>query len=399
MATHSPPIPRFSRITNAPGARNESLAPARRRWSIRVGRVLGIDLYLHAALIVLLAWIVGGNLASGLGWRSAVDALVLLVAVFAIVVLHELGHAMAARAFGIRTRDITLYPFGGIASLERIPEQPKQELLIALAGPAVNVALAIVFGAASLALYDTPAAFELEAASASALPMLAGINVTLAVFNLLPAFPMDGGRVFRAALGFSLGFRRSTEIAARLGKAMAALFAVGGFFVNPMLLVVAGFVWIGAQQELVAVRVRTALAGVPVASAMTQSFSVLGPNDTLADACDLVVSGFQRSIPIIDAGRVVGVLTRDALTQGLVTGGLSARVSDVMHRRIVTAALGDDLHAVLGRVTSEDSSIAVVLDANRTIGIIEPDNVADLVRLRMAAARNAELSAVRRRLS
>jgi Zn-dependent protease/predicted transcriptional regulator len=369
----------------------ESIAPARRRWSIRIGRLLGIDVYLHATLFVLLAWIVGGNVASGLGWRSALGMASLVAAVFAIVVLHELGHAMAARAFGIRTRDITLYPIGGVARLERIPEQPKQELLIALAGPAVNVGLAVAFGAASLALYGTPVAFDLEP-GAPALPALTSINVTLAVFNLLPAFPLDGGRVFRAALGFSLDFRRATEIAARLGKAMAVLLAAFGLFTGPMLLLVAGFIWIGASQELAAVRVRTVLDGLTVESGMTRGFSSLSPYESLARASELVVSSFQRAIPIVDAARVVGVLTREALIQGLATVGPNAPLSDAMHRRVVAARPGDDLYAVLGRVSAEEGSIAIVLDEDRVVGVIEPENVADLIRVRMATARNAELA-------
>jgi Zn-dependent protease len=209
--------------------------------------LLGIPIYLHVTFLLLLGvFFLGSLLSAGVG--AAVGTLVLISSVFGLVVLHELGHAMAARAFGIRTRDVTLLPIGGVARLERMPEEPRQEFWIALAGPAVNVAIAGLLG---IWLFVTAGSVGGGFAA-----RLMSINLALVLFNLLPAFPMDGGRVLRAALARRMGTMRATEIAATVGKGMALLFGIAGLFLNPMLILIAFFVWIGANQELLIARSR-----------------------------------------------------------------------------------------------------------------------------------------------
>jgi Zn-dependent protease len=232
-------------------------------WSFRLGQVNGIDIYVHGTFLILLAWIGLSHAMSGHGMAATLDGLLFTVTIFGIVVLHELGHALTAARYGIRTRDITLYPIGGVASLERIPENPRQEFLVALAGPAVNVALAAVL-AVILSVMKLPTGVaNMHVVGGSFLTKLMWVNVSLAVFNLLPAFPMDGGRVLRAALAFRMGRERATEIAARIGQAMAFGFALVGLFGNPMLLFIALFVWSGAQGEATMVRLRSCCMTFP----------------------------------------------------------------------------------------------------------------------------------------
>jgi Zn-dependent protease len=204
--------------------------------SLRLGRLFGIPVYMHFTFILLLAVVALVQLFQG-GIAAAFAMVLLISAVFGCVLLHEFGHALAARHFGIATRDVTLLPIGGLARLERLPSDPRQELWIALAGPAVNVVL-VGFFAVPAVLFGSAVAAQLMM-----------INLGLVLFNMLPAFPMDGGRVLRAVLAGSLGNLRATEIAAAVGRVMAVIFGVAGLLWNPMLIFIAMFVWFGAGQE------------------------------------------------------------------------------------------------------------------------------------------------------
>jgi len=222
-------------------------------WSYRIARIVGIDVKIHLSFVLLpvifgyLGWRQGGPAAAG-------ESILFILLLFVCVVLHEFGHALAGRCFGIRTPDITLLPIGGVARMERIPEKPSQELAIALAGPAVNVLIAAVLGGV---LATTGGIFLITPEKwRTIFQNLMTINLALVVFNLVPAFPMDGGRVLRAVLGFFLPFTTSSRIAARTGQVMALLFVIGGFLWNPMLLLIAFFVFNGARQEIDYIRQR-----------------------------------------------------------------------------------------------------------------------------------------------
>ena len=187
------------------------------------------------------------------GLSGAIQGVLLILALFACVLLHEFGHAFAARAFGIRTPDITLWPFGGVARLNRIPDKPWQELIVAIAGPLVNVVIAaglfLIHGTAGIQQAE-----HLESPRVDLLAKLAWVNVILVLFNLIPAFPMDGGRVLRALLAMVMPYAQATQIAARLGQGLAVLFAMFGFVYNPVLIFIAFVIFVGAQQELAMAR-------------------------------------------------------------------------------------------------------------------------------------------------
>ena len=190
-------------------------------WSWRIGRIAGIDVYIHFTFVFLLAWVALAHYMAHNDLAEAMRGLIFIVALFGIVVLHELGHALAARRYGIRTRDITLLPIGGVARLERMPEDPKQELVVALAGPAVNVVMAAAIYVGLMLRQELVPLGEAVRVGGGFVSQLFWVNVSLALFNLLPAFPMDGGRVLRALLGMRLDYVRATQVAARIGQGMA----------------------------------------------------------------------------------------------------------------------------------------------------------------------------------
>ncbi|MEX0852295.1 MAG: site-2 protease family protein, partial [Bauldia sp.] len=218
-------------------------------WSITVARVAGSEIRVHLTFLILLAWIGIAQYAAG-GAAAALDAVLFIVAVFACVVLHELGHAVAARRYGITTPDITLLPIGGLARLSRIPDNPTEEIVIAVAGPLVNVLIAAVLIVILGARPDAATIAAIEDPAPGFLARLAAVNIYLVLFNLIPAFPMDGGRVLRALLAFRLGRRRATEIAARIGQGLAFAFGfLGLVYGNPILVFIAIFVYLAAAGE------------------------------------------------------------------------------------------------------------------------------------------------------
>jgi Zn-dependent protease len=311
-------------------------------WSWRIGRIAGITLRMHVTFPLLLLWVAQGALRDGGTMEAALSAVLLILIVFAVVVMHEFGHALMARRFGIATHDITLLPIGGVARLERMPREPRQELLIAVAGPAVNVVLALVFagvlavigGAGSFAdlgtLLNDPAPFD----GRVFLVQLVAINIWLLAFNLLPAFPMDGGRVLRALL--SMRYRdhtRATMAAAAVGRVFAVIFGIVGLFVvgSPTLVLIAVFVWIAGTGEAMSVRNESALAGATLQSIMITEFRTVGPDDPLSHAAQMVIDGFQQDFPVVDEhGRLAGMLSRANLVRGLSEQGRDGLVRQVM---------------------------------------------------------------------
>ena len=288
------------------------------KWSWRVGTVAEIGIFIHWTFALILAWVAITYALAGAPLAAVAEALALILAIFGCVILHELGHALTAKRFGIRTRDITLLPIGGVARLERMPERPIHELLVALAGPAVNVVIAIVLAALLVVWRGGDALVDMAFIEHSLLAKLFYLNIILAVFNLLPAFPMDGGRVLRALLAMRLSYERATDIAASVGQAMAISFAAIGIFYNWFLIFIALFVYIGAQQEAEQIRNRSLLAGARVGDAMITNFTAMRPHDPIVLAADRLLHGDQQHFPVVDArGRVAGVLTRPDLIQAL----------------------------------------------------------------------------------
>ncbi|MCE9606379.1 MAG: site-2 protease family protein [Planctomycetia bacterium] len=354
------------------------------KWSWKIGEVRGIAVYVHATFFILLAFAFLSDWSERQGLVSALEGVGFVLAIFGCIVLHELGHALTAARFGIRTRDITLLPIGGVARMERIPENPRQELWVALAGPAVNMVIAaVVF----VGLQLTRSYIPMEQLPPNEVPFwqrLLVVNVFLGLFNLLPAFPMDGGRVLRALLATRLDYARATQIAASVGQSLALLFALVGLLANPILLFVALFVWIGAPQEAGEVRMKSSLNGISVAKAMLTDFQSLAPQDSIHRAIQLILAGSQHDFPVIDNARVVGVLTRSDLLRSLARAGSEGTIETAMQRTFSTADADEPLTVAIERFQTRDCPTMPVLRKAALVGLLTLENVGELVMIREA---------------
>jgi Zn-dependent protease/predicted transcriptional regulator len=361
-----------------------SIAQASRKWSLKVGEISGIAISVHATFLLLVAWFAMafwfevGNLA------RVASGVALLLLLFGCVLLHELGHALTAQRFGFKTREITLLPIGGVANLERMPDDPKQSLWITLAGPAVNIAIAAALFVALRVTGAWRPLAEIGLTTGPFFERLMFVNISLVLFNMLPAFPMDGGRALRALLATRLDERRATHIAARLGQAMAALFAIAGWLANPLLILIALFVWTGAAQEAAMADLRAALRGIPVARVMLTAFRSLTPNEPLSTAIELVQHGGQHDFPVTRDGRLVGLLTRHDLLHALGEGGPESLVADAMERDLQIVDPREMLETALSQLDARQSSTAAVMQDGRLIGLLSAEAVAEFLNLQAA---------------
>jgi len=363
------------------------------RGSWKIGRLAGIDVFMHWTFLLLLGWIAFIYLAQGESLAAALTGVGFVIAIFGCVVLHELGHALTARRFGVPTRDITLLPIGGVARLQRIPERPIQEFLVAIAGPAVNVVIAAGLFVLLLAL------FGIEGILANMQNMapetivggpflvnLMAVNLLLVVFNVLPAFPMDGGRILRAALASQMDYVKATRIAARIGQGMAVLFAIAGLFGNPFLLLIAVFVFLGAAGELQMVVFRAGTSGVTAKQAMMTRLRTLRATDTLSQAADALLEGSEHEFPVVDeSGRLVGILGREALVEALQESNSHDVVTSVMSQQFPVVSADDDLREIVVRMREEPGTTAVpVVEGDRLVGLITMDNIQEMMAIRTA---------------
>jgi Zn-dependent protease/predicted transcriptional regulator len=352
------------------------------KWSLRLGRFFGIDLFLHFTFLLFLLWIWYETRAQGLAFVA------FFLSAFTCVVLHEYGHALTARRFGIGTRDITLLPIGGIARLEKMPSDPREELLVAIAGPAVNVAIAaLLWGVCLLAGInpDPKGVDHMIGGGAAFLVTLLWWNVIMVAFNMLPAFPMDGGRVLRAALAMRMDYAKATRWAATTGKVMALIFgSVAIFFIgSPMLIVIAFFVWIGAGEEAAAAEQKAMLAGVRVRDAMLVDFRRVGPDETAGTVAQIILQGWQADFPVIFDGKVVGVISWKDVIRGL-NGGRGESVSTFMRHDVPSCLPSENLEIVLERMRELELPLMPVVEDDRLLGLVTPENTIEFMLIRRA---------------
>jgi len=357
------------------------------RWTLPLGTLLGIRIELHVTFLLFIAWIAiaqglfAGNVAAALG------AVALLLLVFACVLLHELGHALAARRYGIVTRDIILLPIGGVARLMRMPERPQQEIVVAIAGPAVNVAIAVLL---ALILVGLGHPLVLPTLGGGLLEALLLVNLWMVLFNLVPAFPMDGGRVLRALLALQLPYARATRIAAGIGQGIALLFGLFGLWQNqPGLMFIGLFVFLAAAEERALVQTRASLAGVPVGAAMLTDFYKLDARDPLRRAAEYLVAGSQQDFPVLDGEAPIGVLTRDDLIRGIQGRGAESPVGEALRRDGQYAEANEPLEETVARMRAHGRSALPVLRSGRLVGLITLENIGDVLLVRDALKRYA----------
>jgi Zn-dependent protease/CBS domain-containing protein len=355
-------------------------------WSFPIGRLFGSELRVHATFFLLLLWIGAAAYFAG-GWAATVENLLFIAALFACVVAHEYGHALMARRYGIATPDITLLPIGGMARLERMPDDPKQEIAVALAGPAVNVAiwaiLVVLFGAETR--LDRLAAIEDPAQGF--LGRLAVVNLFLVVFNMIPAFPMDGGRVFRALLSIRMGRVAATRVAARAGQAMAFVFGFLGLASgNPLLMLIGVFVFIAASAESADVALRDVARSLMARDAMITAYEALDEDATLATAAAALIRTTQHEFPVVGVdGQLLGFLTRGALFRAMAEDNRTGPIAPLIRRDIPQVVLTAPLETALDAMQKESAPAVGVTDRQgHLIGYITPENVGELMALRRA---------------
>ena len=354
-------------------------------WSLNIGSVAGTAIRIHITFLLFLAWIFGVEYIAG-GPQAAWNGLLFIVLLFLCVLLHEFGHIFTARAFGVRTPDVILLPIGGVSRLERIPEKPSEEFLIAIAGPAVNVVIAVLLVLVVGANLSTDHLAALESANVSMIDRLAVVNLFLALFNLLPAFPMDGGRVLRALLASRFGYVRATEIAATIGQWVAFALGFLGLFGNPILIFIAIFVYLAAASEAHLVAIRAMSRGVPVTAAMLTQFATLTPDEHIDTAVETLLRTSQGEFPVVDgSGRPIGVLARNDLIRALKERGAVAHVGDAMSDRIPTVGNRSCLEDAF-RLLQEKSAPAVgVVDAaGRLVGLVTSETIGEMLMLHQA---------------
>ena len=353
-------------------------------WSLTIGRIGGTAVKIHITFLLFLAWI-GFSAWEREGPAAALESLIFILLLFLCVTLHEFGHIVMARRFGIETPMVTLLPIGGVASLERLPTKPMQEFLVAIAGPAVNLVIGGVLilllghiGPERLSQLDDP--------NVSLLARLAAANIFLVVFNLIPAFPMDGGRVLHAFLSTRLGPQRATQVAATIGQALAFGFGFLGLFGNPLLLFIAIFIYMAASAEARMSSLQEALRGLSASDAMETRFTAIPIEANLAQAVEALMSTAQHEFPVLDSfSKPVGILTREDILAALPNHDRSAPVASFMRSPVESVSLKTPAEALLERLQSAIARTLFVTKSDGAIvGIVTGQTLAELMMIKSA---------------
>ncbi|MBO0713072.1 MAG: site-2 protease family protein, partial [Acetobacteraceae bacterium] len=361
-------------------------------WSVNIGSIAGTAVRIHFTFLLFLAWLFVASWASG-GPAAAWNGLAFMLLLFACVLAHEFGHIFTARAFGVPTPDVTLLPIGGVARLARIPEAPSQEFLIAIAGPLVNVAIAILLVLLAGAHFNARELAQVDSTQISLIDRLAEVNLFLAIFNMIPAFPMDGGRVLRALLAIRLGHVRATELAAGIGQLVAFGLGFLGLFGNPLLIFIAVFVYLAASSEAHLVAIRAMTRGVPVAAAMMTEFATLTPDERIDAAIETLLHTSQSEFAVVDADhRLVGLLDRHGMIRALKTLGPDARVEAAMVKDVPSVDSRSCLEDAF-RLLQESSApaVGIVNAAGRLVGLITSETVGEMLMVRNAMPKGTRI--------
>jgi len=359
------------------------------KGALKLGRISGIKIEVHWTFTLLLLWVAFIEIRQGSDFYRVLLNEALIVVLFVCVVLHELGHALTAKKFGVKTKNILLLPIGGVATLEKMPEKPLHELLVALAGPAVNVLIAIllvlVVPIRSYFNFDSIVLEEMlfEPTFQNFLFYLFIANVMLVIFNLIPAFPMDGGRVLRALLSFKLGRVEATNIAASIGQFLAFVFFILGLFFNPFLILISFFIFFGAYGENQMVKQGALLEGHLAKEATLTNITKLRPDNTLQEVIDILLAGTEKDFVVIENDRIIGVLTQKDILKNTKTP--SVLVDDIMQRKFQTVDVSMEIMKVLQMISREKNNFFPVVENGQLIGAIDSTNISEFILLKTSS--------------
>jgi len=342
------------------------------KWSFKIGSIFGIPIRIHITFLLLL-FFVAINPHRGL--LGGLVGVLFIVLVFIGVLLHELGHSLVARHFGAPVHDIILLPIGGVSRTE-IPEDPKQEIMMAVAGPVVSLILALFFLLFSILLgYNLGFGHFLDA-KAKILVELFYVNLMLAIFNLIPAFPMDGGRILRGILALSMDPVRATRIAVGIGQALAVIMFFVGIFFNWWLALIAIFLYFGAETEEQGTILRKVLHQVPVRALMLDKFEVLSPEDDLSRVLEVICHSAQSDFPVIENNQLVGIVSKEVIFQALRQLPSETKVRDIMIREFYQTEPDEPLDLALKHLVENKVGVVPVVEGGRLVGILTMDQLA-----------------------
>lgn len=359
--------------------------------SLTLGKFAGIKVRIHWSFWLIIVWIIfldisRGNDITGMMWN-----VLFILSLFFCVVLHEFGHALTARKFNIGTRQITLLPIGGVASLEEMPENPWEEFLVAIAGPLVNVGIAIILYLiipVESFLNQDPEALQESLSmvdSANFLFFLLAANIMLVAFNLIPAFPMDGGRVLRALLSTKLDRVKATQAASLLGQMLAFFFFIIGLLYNPILILIAIFVWFGAQGENVMIQQMSLLKDHEVQDAMMTEFTELNPDNTVDDVVDLIIAGTERDFVVTDNGKAVGIVKHSDISNVLRNKGKNVPVREFMKTDFAELKAHEKLTDIYRKLRVSRNDFFPVVENGEIKGVIDMNNINEFMMFRSSA--------------
>jgi Zn-dependent protease/CBS domain-containing protein len=356
------------------------------RGSIKLVKLAGVNVFVHWTFSLLIAFILFRGIRMGYDASQLAWSVLFILSIFFIVILHELGHSLAARKFGISTKDITLLPIGGVARLEKMPEKPKEELIVAIAGPMVNIVLAFI-------LYFFVSMPNPEDISEDAIAAIGPhnflfnlfiVNIILAVFNMIPAFPMDGGRVLRALLSIKIARHKATFLAARIGQVLAVLFIIGGFYSNPFLILIGLFIIFGAQAEAQQTKTNYMLKGANLNDVLMMQYETLDVNDSIHDAVKKLLDGQSKNFLVLENGSPVGSLSRDEMIKTLSEDGLAVPIKNAMNAHLLKFPDTMELEEAYRRMMEANASIALIFDNGQFKGIVDNENILEFILIKSA---------------
>jgi Zn-dependent protease len=352
------------------------------KGSFKLGKVAGIGIFIHWTFSLLILFIIFMNYKSGQNTTQIIWSVVFILCIFITVLLHELGHALAAKNYNIKTKDITLLPIGGLARLERIPEKPLEELIVAFAGPLVNIALAFIT-AFFISIPDSNDKLMTELShGVNADNFFLNfflVNFWLAIFNLIPAFPMDGGRVLRALLSFKLPRNVATRIAARIGQFLAMAFIILGFFTSPFLIFIGIFVIIGAQIEADYTESKFILKGFKVQDVVMKDYQTIDADEKIKKAVELLLDSQNKIFLITENNIPVGTLNRDQIIMALSKKGDDEFIYNVMDRNLIILENNSLLENVFELIQQNKSTLMLVMENNQLIGTLDIENLLEFI--------------------
>jgi Zn-dependent protease/predicted transcriptional regulator len=344
------------------------------KWSFQIGKLFGIPIRMHLTFLLLL-FFVGVSGSKYGGPTGTLFGIISILLIFLCVVLHEIGHSLVARHYGIVVRDIILLPIGGVSEMEEIPQDPKQEISISIVGPLVSFSLAVIFCILSVGTGQRIGFGQLSIFKGNMIANLFWINLVLGIFNLLPAFPMDGGRVLRGILATRIDSVRATKVAVGVGQVFAILLFFFGIFFNLWLALIAIFIYLGAEGEERMVAMRTTLSRSPVKLAMLTDIHTVSPEETLGQVLERICHSLQQDFPVIENEKVVGILTKEIIFSALHKHEKEARVREVMNKDFVTTTEDASLSDIFKKMTANKLSVIPVMKNQKLRGMINLEQI------------------------